>query len=57
VTDKSRPSELRLLDPSITFDEGAVEVEAIALGQTTADFWAALKKAARQEADRLADQA
>lgn len=44
------------LDPSITFDEHTVEIEASALGQTTADFWAAVKKAAHQEADRLSDQ-
>jgi hypothetical protein len=45
------------LDPSITFNEDTVEVEAIALGHTTADFWLAVKKAARQEANRLSDRA
>ncbi|GIK39477.1 MAG: hypothetical protein BroJett011_33100 [Chloroflexota bacterium] len=41
------------LDPTISFNEHIVNTEAEALGQTTADFWEAVKKAARQEADRL----
>jgi hypothetical protein len=41
------------LDPTISFNEHIVNMEAEALGQITADFWEAVKKAARQEADRL----
>jgi len=44
------------LDPSIPFDERIVDIEAIKLGQTTADFWAAVKKAAHREAERLSDE-
>lgn len=43
------------LDPSITLAERMIDREAIALGQPTADFWSAVKQAARQEANRLAD--
>jgi hypothetical protein len=45
------------LDPSIAFNEQMIDDEVANLGQATADFWAAVKKAARQEADRLSDQA
>ncbi len=43
------------LDPAITLAERLIDREAIALGLPTADFWSAVKQAARQEADRLAD--
>jgi len=41
------------LDPTISFNEHIVNIEAETLGQVTADFWEAVKRAARQEADRL----
>jgi hypothetical protein len=44
------------LDPSTTFNERVVNIEAINLSETTADFWATVKEAARQEADRLSTQ-
>lgn len=45
------------LDPTVSFDECLVDLEAETLGHTTADFWEAAKKAARQEADRLTSAA
>jgi hypothetical protein len=44
------------LDPSLTFDERAVDVAAMALGQAVVEFWMMTKEAARQEARRLADE-
>lgn len=44
------------LDPSIVLDEHSIDREVITLGQTTADFWAAAKKAAREETNRLSNQ-
>jgi len=43
------------LDPFIVFEELIVDTAAIALGPVVAEFWAAAKDAARQEASRLAE--
>jgi hypothetical protein len=42
------------LDPSITFDECTVDRAAMSFGPGVAEFWAATKAAAHQEASRLA---
>ena len=42
------------LDPSISIDERLIEAEVPSFGPDTVNFWAAVKKAARAEADRLA---
>ena len=44
------------MDPSVIFDEQAVDMAVTALGQAVVEFWAAVKEAAHQEARRLADQ-
>ncbi|HEY63448.1 MAG TPA: hypothetical protein G4O02_02645 [Caldilineae bacterium] len=40
------------LDPSVSFDEHIVDASVVALGQEVAEFWARVKEAARQEAER-----
>lgn len=44
------------LDPSISIDERLIDVEAPGLGHDVMAFWAAVKKAAHVEAERLAGQ-
>jgi hypothetical protein len=44
------------LDPSISIDERLIDGEAPGLGPDTVNFWAAVKKAAHAEAERLTDQ-
>ncbi|MCB0155029.1 MAG: hypothetical protein KDF65_09540 [Anaerolineae bacterium] len=44
------------LDPSISIDEQLIDAESPDLGHDVMAFWAAVKKAARVEAERLAGQ-